>query len=241
MGEGPTVLATDPADGAVDVDRGRGFQVYLDRHVSPRDVHRGHIRVQSGSRSAFLSPWYDPVERVLHAELIGAALEPSVRYRLWVEGIADLDGVPMLDRHQITFETGTDVSGGPVAPAASYDDVRPILDTCAASNCHGGELPVLGLDLSDGPAIEATAIGVVAEQTRVGTQAELPWHGARTLDGLAIIDVIGGVGRPSRSYLMYKVLGDPHAAGTPMPPASPLGAEQLSTLSSWIRGGAPTE
>ena len=87
----------------------------------------------------------------------------------------------------------------------------------------------------------STAIGVVARQTRVGTQADQVWHGAPTLDGLAIIDVIGGVGRPARSYLVYKVLGDPHAAGDRMPSDAPLSSDELASLSLWIRNGAPTE
>ncbi len=240
-GSGPVVLATDPADEQTGVDRADGFLVFFDRYVSPRDVHRGRVRVQSGSRAAFVSPWFEPVERALRVELIGVPLEPSVRYRLWVEGIRDLDGVRMREAHEVTFETGFAAEGRPEPPAVPFERVRPIFAGCASDGCHGAERPALGLDLSSGEAIARSAVGVVAEETRVGTQAEAPWHGAPTLDGLAIIDVVGGVGRPARSYLMYKVLGDPHAGGDPMPPAARLGAAELSALSWWIRGGAPTE
>lgn len=240
-GPGPTVLGTDPADGDVGVDRAAPFRVFFDRQIYPRDVHRGRIRVQSGTRSAFLSPWFDPVERVLWADNLGGALEPTTRYRLWVEGIRDLELTPMAGRHRITFETGPDADGGAVPESVGFDRVQPIFAGCARDTCHGEARPALGLDLSSGEAIARTAIGVAAEQTRVGTQGEGPYHGAATLDGLAIVDVVGGVGRPSRSYLMYKVLGDPHAAGDVMPPAGSLSSADLSALSLWIHAGAPTE
>ena len=232
-GSGPVVLATDPADAELGVDRASGFRVFFDSLVSPRDVHRGHVRVQSGSRSVYLSPWFEPVERVLHADLLGAPLDPTVRYRLWVEGFRSLEGVPMAERYEITFETGTTTDGSEQPPPPGFEHVRPILAGCASDGCHGAARPAVGLDLSSGEAIRRTAIGVVAEQSRVGTQMEVPWHGAPTLDGLAIIDVIGGAGRPSRSYLIYELLGDSHAGDLP--------ADELLALSLWIRGGAPTE
>lgn len=241
VGHGPVALGSDPTDGDVDVDRAAGFRIYFDRALFPRDVHRGNVWVQSGTRSAFLSAWFEPVERVIYAENIGIPLDPLVRYRLVVEDVRDLDGEPMEGRYEATFETGTSLVGGTARPPVSYADVEPILAGCAVNGCHGGEHPSVGLDLGSPAGIRSTAIRVVARETRVGTQADLVWHGAPTLDGLAIIDVVGGVGRPARSYLMYKVLGDPHAAGDPMPPDAPLSAAELSSLSWWIHNGAPTD
>jgi len=211
-------MGSDPADGDVDVDRAPTLRVFLDRPIYPGDVHRGHAWVQSGVRSAFLSPWFDPVGRVLTAELIGSPLEPHVRYRMVIEDLRDLDLEPMGRPYEITFETGLEATPRPAPPAVGYDEVRPILAGCSVERCHGGDRPALGLDLSSPEGIQETAIGVAARQTRVGTQAGELLHGAPTLAGLAIVDVVGGVGRPARSYLLYKVLGDPHAGGDTMLP-----------------------
>lgn len=243
IGDGPAVVGTDPADGDVDVDRAAGFRVFFDRSIHPGDVHRGTIRVQSGARSAFLTPWFDPVERALVVDQLGETpLAPSVRYRLNVEAIRDLDGARMAERHEVSFETGVSADGDPAVEPPAWAEVAPILRAaCAAEGCHVAPAPALGLDLSSARGVRDTAIGVVAEQSRVGVQGAQTWHGAPSLDGLARIDVVGGVGRPARSYLVYKLLGDPHVAGAPMPPDEALPREQVALISDWIRAGAPTE
>lgn len=238
LGSGPVVLSSAPADGAVDVDRAGPFRVSFDRAVFPRDAHRGNVRVQSGARAALVSVWLEPVDRILEVELLGEPLAPTVRHRLVVEGLRDLALVPMAEAHEAVFETGPRAEGA--APRReSFDRVRPILARCAADGCHGGAAPALGLDLASGEGIQRTAIGVVAEGSRTGTQGDDPWHGASTLAGLARIDVVGGVGRPGQSYLMYVLLeeGAGHAADLVDPPSE----EDLRTLSYWIRAGAPTE
>ncbi len=233
VADGPVVVGSDPSDGDVGIDRARRFRIWFDRQLFPRDAHRGNVRVQSGVRSAFLSAWFEPVERVLHAELIGASLDPEVRYRLTVEDLRDLGREPMDSPYVVTFDTGTSADGGPRQPSPGWDGAAPILAGCATDGCHGGEAPALGLDLGTPEGVRLTAIGVVAQQTRVGIQEDEVWHGAPTLDGLAIIDVVGGVGRPARSYLMHKLLGEAHA--------TPPSLAELSILSWWIRDGAPTE
>lgn len=241
--DGPVVVGTDPADGDVDVDRAAGYRVFFDRNLYPGDVHRGTVRVQSGARSAFLTPWFDPVERALVVDQLGASpLAPSVRYRLHVEALRDLDGVRMAERHEVSFETGVAAEGDPPVDRVGWADVAPILsESCATEGCHASPDPALGLDLSSAEGVRDTAIAVVAEQSRVGVQDGRIWHGAPSLDGLARIDVVGGVGRPARSYLVYKLLGDPHAAGAPMPPEEPLGRDRVALITRWIRAGAPTE
>lgn len=239
---GPEVLGTDPADGDSDVDRAADIGIYFDRLVFPSDVHRGHVLVVSGTRSALVSPRFDPVERALVIENIGAPLDPAVRYRVRVEGLHDLDGAEMAP-HEILFTTGERAEGEVARPPLGFADVAPIFsERCATAACHAAEAPALGLDLSSGPAVAATAIGVIAEQSRTGAQGDDPWPSAPTLSGLARIDVTAGVGRPSRSFLLYKVLGDPHVAGERMPPspAEGLSATELSTLSRWILDGAST-
>jgi len=241
--DGPVVVGTAPADGDVGVDCAAGFRVFFDRSIDPRDVHRGTVRVQSGARSAFLTPWFDPLERALVVDQIGSSpLAPSVRYRLQVEAIRDLDGVRMAERHEIGFETGVAAEGDAPAEPVGWAEVAPILrESCATERCHAGGEPAVGLDLSSAAGVRDTAIGVVAQQSRVGVQDDRVWRGAPSLDGLARIEVAGGVGRPARSYLVYKVLADPHTAGGPMPPDGPLPRAQVAQIVAWIRAGAPTE
>ncbi len=238
LGSGPVVLSSAPAAGAVDVDRAGPFRLSFDRPVFPRDVHRGNVRIQSGARAALVSVWLEPVDRVLEVELLGEPLAPTVRHRLVVEGLRDLALVPMAEAHEVVFETGLRAEG--VAPRSeSFDRVRPILAGCAADGCHGGSTPALGLDLASPDGIQRTAIGVVAEGSRTGTQGDDPWHGASTLTGLARIDVVGGVGRPAQSYLLYVLLeeGAGHATVRIDPPSE----EELRALSYWIRAGAPID
>lgn len=239
---GPVVLGSDPVAGELDVDRSAVFRVFFDRAVYPRDVHRGHVSVQSGTRGVFLAPTFDPVDRVLVLRNAGVPLDPAVVYRLRVEGIRDLDHHTMAAPYEIAFTTGEVATPEPIPEPIGYAQVAPILAGCAIAGCHSADRPVLGLDLSSAEGIRTTAIGVVAEQTRVGTQGERPWHGAPSLDGLPLIDVVAGVGRPAHSYLLYKALGEPHAAGDRMPPETdpPLDAAALRTLSDWILAGAPT-
>ena len=238
---GPVVLASDPANGEDGVDRFRVFRVFFDRPLYPRDVHRGNVLVESGVRGVFLWPRFDPALRELWIEP-GGPLDPSVRYRLRVEVVRDLDRREMAEPFVATFTTG-DIASGPERPApARWEDVAPIFARCAEAGCHGGDAPVLGLDLSSAEAVRRTAIGVPAEQSRVGVQGDEPWV-ADTLAGLARVDVSAGIGRPSRSYLLYKVLGDPHVGGArmPPPPAAPLSVADAARLSRWILSGAPTD
>lgn len=239
---GPAVLASDPADGEIGVERSGAYTVWFDRPVLPRDVHRGRVLLASGGRGVFLSPVFDPVEGSLRLINLGSPLDPEVRYRLRVSGMRDLDGFTMAEPYEITFDTGTAVREA-TPDEVRYADVEPILATCAAAGCHRPPDAVLGLDLSSPAGIRATALNVVAQQSRVGTQADAPYRSVTGLRGLARVDVTGGVGRPSRSYLLYKVLGDPHVIGDRMPPAPApaLDAAALSLLSRWIFAGAPTD
>lgn len=238
---GPRVVASDPFDGETNVDRSRSLRVMFDRAVLPRDVDRAHVGLESGVRNVFLELFFDPVERALHLHH-DTPLDPSVLYRLEVHGLRDLAGRPMSEPFVAAFRTGRRAYGEPEPEPPRWSDVAPIFASCAEDACHGSNRPVLGLDLSSADGIRRTAVGVVAEQSRLGVQEGDPWQGAPTLAGLARVDVVGGVGRPSRSYLLYKVLGESAVWGDPMPPppALPLDATQLRLLSDWIRAGAPT-
>jgi hypothetical protein len=242
--DGPHVVASIPADGDENVDRAATFRAFFDRPVLVRDVNRANVTLTSGAVSAFLGLSFDPVDRLLRAENLGEPLDPTVVWELQILNVRDLDRAPMPETFSIAFTTGVDAIGEAPAPPVSFSSVAAIFtEHCASAGCHVGPTPVLGLDLSSAAAVVATAINVPAEQTRVGVQEADPWHGTSTLAGLARIDVEVGVGRPAASYLVYKVLGDPHAWGSQMPPApgSPLSHAELSLLSQWIGQGAPTD
>lgn len=239
--DGPRVLGTEPADGEeaalLDVE----VRVFFDRPLLPRDVRRGRVSVRSGARAEFLSMWFDPVGNVLTAESLSPPLEPRVTHRIVVEGLRDLDRQRMPEDETIVFRTSNE-AGAPRIALAGWADVAPIFEARCAG-CHGGDDPPLGLDLSSADAVERTAVGVAAVQTRVGVQGDEAWPGASAgLDGLPRIDVLGTVGRPSRSYLLYKIIGDPHASGSRMPPAPEpaLTLAEQQAISRWIRAGAPT-
>lgn len=206
------------------------MRIYVDRWIVPNDVHRANLSISSGERSAFIAPRFDPVDRAILLASAGTALDPDVRYRADIEGIRDLE-LHAIEPFTLVFETA-EVAAGETFDPPGYAEVAPIFAECA--RCHGPPEPVLGLDLSSGQRIRETAIGVAAEEARVGVQGDRAWHGAGRLAGLARIDVASGMGRPSHSYLLYKLMGDPH-------PEEPLSREQLRLVSDWILGGAPTE
>ena len=164
--DGPVVLGAAPADGEGDADRAGPFRVFFDRRLFPRDVNRGRVSLESGTRGSFLALRFDPVDRVL---LVSpqAQLDPATRYRLTLEGLRDLEGRAMASRTVITFETGEDAVGEPPPEAPTWADVAPLFAGCASEGCHVGPAPALGLDLSSGEAVARTAIG---ETSRLSTK-----------------------------------------------------------------------
>lgn len=242
--DGPRVVASDPQAGDQGVDRAVTIRVFVDRPLLPRDVHRGTVSVRSGERSAYVAPYFDPIDGAIVIANLGEPLDPSVVWRARVEGVRDLDRHAMAEPWEAAFRTGEQADGEVPPPPPRFADVAPILSgRCAERGCHGGDAPALGLDLSSAEAARRTAIGVPAEQARTGAQGDRAWHGSSTLTGLARVDVVGGVGRPAFSYLVYKVIGDPHTIGDRMPPSdrAPLDAAELRLLSRWILAGAPTD
>jgi hypothetical protein len=165
-------------------------------------------------------------------------LDPDLEYDLEISGLRDLDGHPTSEVARVSFRTGRTIDASPVEPA-SFDAVSAIFTArCATSGCHVGDA-ALGLDLGSADGVRDTAIAVDASEVRPpvrGTYSTV----APAMTGLAIIEP----GSPARSYLVYKVLGDPHVFGSAMPPPDGEGGEgalsvaEIATLASWIRGGA---
>ncbi len=242
--DGPVVLASSPEAGETDVPRLGPFRVLFDRPLFVRTVHRGTVRVRSGVIDHLLSIRFDPVDReVVAVPLDWTPLEPHVRYRLRVSDVRDLDDRVLASPFEAAFTTG-DAIGEPYVPeSATFAEVAPILAArCADAGCHGTVEPALGLDLSSADGVARTAIGVASRQLPRGTAGSEGAGGALSFSGLDLVRVVGGVGEPAESYLLYKVLGDPHVLGEGMPPASagaPLDDAEIHAISAWIEAGAP--
>jgi hypothetical protein len=130
---------------------------------------------------------------------------------------------------------------------------------CASAGCHsvveGNGPAAMGLDLSSGGAVQATAIGHVAHGTQRGAgAAEADVSSIAFGRAMPIIQP----GDPGRSYLLYKIaasaleektpaaegekdrLREGLVVGMPMPPQvyTPPSADQLDHLVRWIAAGA---
>ncbi len=226
-------LASTPEDGASGVDRDGEIRVRYDRRLAPWTVHRGTVRVGSGPSNAFLSVRYDPVRLEIVARPFSRPLVSNVVYSLFVEGARDLDGVPV-EPFESSFSTGALEGEPPRSGSTPWSEVEPIVMR-ACAECHDENDP-MGLDLSTPQGWRETAFGVPAVQT--GGREAFPERG---LGGLPRVDLIAGAGRPSTSYLIYKLVGDSHILGAPMPPEEPLSVAEIAAIADWILGGAHFE
>ena len=204
-----------------------------DRRLAPWTVHRGTVRIVSGGARAFLSVRYDPVRLEIVARPFERPLVANVQYAIAIEGARDLDGV-LVEPFESRFTTGSQEGVRPSEGTTRWADIEAIvLDACA--DCHDADDP-LGLDLSSPEGWQNTALGVPAVQT--GGREAFPERG---LGGLPRVDLIAGGGRPATSYLVYKMLDDPHVIGERMPPDEPLDVAEIAAIADWISGGARFE
>jgi hypothetical protein len=97
--------------------------------------------------------------------------------------------------------------------------VQPILTSkCATQLCHGSTPPAQNLDLRVGASYRAM-VGVNSTQC-TGTKLVAP-------------------GDPNNSYVIWKIKNSgPCLLGGRMPPAAPLSAANMSTITAWIEQGA---
>ncbi len=218
---GPVIVGVDPGEGAVTV-RNPTFRVAFDRPLAPT-WPVGSVIVVSGPRRFSLDLRADPVTRTL--EIAPRNLPPDAAFRLELRGLVDLDGRAMADDVVVHFRT-TDALAEAARPIG-WDEAQPVLSACAT--CHGPERRVLDLDLSSAEGVAATAIGVPARQVSASATAGL--------FGLARI-----VPRsPSRSYLVWKLSGDPHVPGSALPEHDAISLDDARVLVGWISAGAPLE
>lgn len=241
LSEAPWSFEVEPAPGASGVPRRPVITVQLDRRVLPQGVGNGVWLASGGTRPA-VSVEYDPLDRALHLQPLYPLLSQTA-YSVQVEGLEDLEGRRQPKPYVVAFATGDDAERGAGLPVASWQDIEPLLlERCAVDGCHGGSDPAAGLDLGSPGGVEDTAIGVVSRRSRAGTLGPEVPRGVGTLAGLPLVDRVAGRGRVGSSYLLYKVLGDPHVLGQAMPPQGPsLDPSEVALVRDWIRGGAPTE
>jgi Bacterial Ig-like domain len=232
-------LESLPADGAVAVAHGQRVVIRLDRRLLPRSVSPASVRISSGAVSVATRVRLQPVWGELWIDL-ERPLDPEVTYRLEVEGLVDLDGHVLAEAYSARFRTGLDAGAEVEQPELAPGAVLALLRTrCATVGCHAGPAPALGLNLEDHAAITKTAIGA-ASRFAQGNVHDESVRGAFTLAGLRIIDIVAGRGQAATSLLIYKLLGDEHVPGAPMPPdAVPLNRQEAELVSTWIEAGAP--
>jgi hypothetical protein len=165
----------------------------------------------------------------------------GANYVVTLVDLVDLDGNALDEPLQLLLS--------PVASERepiAIPDVAQVLDVfaehCASASCHGSTEPAAGLDLASTEGLGRTAIGRPASQ--VASFNQLAPLAAAGLIDLPIVDAQGTSQSASRSYLVYKMLGDPHVLGEAMPPqgeGEPPSAVQIALVANWIRHGAPLE
>lgn len=238
----PWQLSSSLDDPTQDVALSGRITVQLDRCIAPRTLGHASVRVRSGAITAAATYSFDPLAREIWVDIADAApLVARTTYLLEVDGLVDLDGQAQPEPYRVAFQTG-DALGAPLpnVPIEVPGILSLLADRCASTECHGGAQPIAQLDLSSAAHIERTAIGRQPLRA-LGALGDEGARGSPWLNGLRIIDVVSGRGDPATSYLIYKVLGDPHVLGEPMPPdGQHLSRAEIDALSNWIRAGAPT-
>jgi hypothetical protein len=240
-------ISSSPKAGAQGVKRFGPIWIEFDRRILPHSLQTGSLELKSGEVRTRYQTLLDPVSRTIHLQLNSRfPLEPEVTYRLAVDSLTDLDGVSQDEPYEIYFRTGTELGEAESIPQVDWPTVEPVFSaSCALATCHGSKSPVLGLNLSSAAGVAQTAIGARSRQLPSDLISAEGARGALSLAGLRIIEAQWGVGQSASSYLMYKVLRDPHILGDSMPPpdssVQPLSKRELTALSHWILSGAPTD
>lgn len=225
---GPQVVSVTPASGSANVSRAPEFVVVLDRPVGPRGFGAESVAIWSGERRFPVRLSVDPTTRSFTV-VPRSILPPDVGFRLELQGFEDLEG-RAAERTEVRFATGTSAVSTP-SVTATWAQASAVLANCA--RCHGGDAPVLGMDLSSAEGVRTSAIGVPAVEVGAGD----PVGVGGGLLGLSRIEP----GAPERSLVIWKLTGDEHVPGDPMPPDAPLDQAAVQVLVAWIRSGAPTE
>lgn len=200
--------------------------------------------VTSGPFNVFGGVRYDPARREVRFTPNAPDLRAGLQYVFRVRtGVTSWDGVALAEALEVPFVPDGRATVSPTPVPTLRGDVAPLLAArCGRASCHGGDAPVMGLDLSSAEAIARTAVGVVARETANGRNA--PDYTDPRWGAMLRVDPgdAPAQGRPEYSYLLYKVLGDGPITGARMPPdGAPLDARDAAMLSDWIAAGAPRD
>jgi hypothetical protein len=219
----------------------------------------------------FLRPSYDPVKReITYRQPAGQApLITNVQYELSVfaavqdtdNGIRSMEGIPLAAQKQVNFAVAAN-PGGQVPPpdvlsTADHYCTQPdptcldpttcpravsvILGSCALSGCHtskGDASAAEGMELGTAYGLLTTAINHVAHETETGEAASTAQpDSARFGRSMPILDP----NVPGESYLVYKLLANPHTPLVlPFPNPSSLDeAPEITRLRSAVVVGMP--
>lgn len=230
------VTLADAADGTRDVSRHSAIRLQFDRRLSPWSVGRSSISVVSGDIGEFVFPSFDPVTQQLSIRP-ARSLIAGLNYVVTLDGLVDLDGNALAEPMRLLVRAA-DIEPPPAREPVTFAEVAPLLtQRCASAACHDANTRAGAVDLSSADAIAETV------RDRPSLQAASPNVGNHQLasSGLFDLPVVDGQGTPasvSRSYLIYKVLGDPHVLGEAMPPDAALDANDIALLADWIATGA---
>ncbi len=232
------------------------IELALDRYLLPRTGIRQSVRFRTAGsgRPLFLEPDYDPIERVMIYRPLTELLTDTV-YTLDIlvpddesedgdrNGLRAFDQAPLVEGPvplSLSFRTRP-VRGPtppPPPPTPTCEEIQEIFHNgCAFGGCHGPcadgaaadacSGPAMGLDLSTTTGWRTTAIGRVAHETEIGPRGGITLQNpSRFGVEMSIIDS----GRPSNSYLMYKLLVnrmsyvDASGEAVPAAPTSPASA-----------------
>lgn len=237
-----SILGVEPSDGQTNLPVSLTVQLYFDALLDPATLSSESVLVRSGALNLAVSSYFDPVRHAVvirpmetasvsffagYREFTRYYIETKKIYGLWGQAAPDFTS---------WFETGDDLLESTAMAQGTWQEVRPLLQArCASLGCHAPSNPVLGLDLSSAEGIAATALNHKPKQLPMSKLfAAMP--------DMSIIKIEAGVGDPARSYLLYKIIGDMHAAGDPMPPnPPPLSIQEQQAVSDWVAAGAPLD
>jgi hypothetical protein len=233
-------LSTVPAAADSALDRQARIILQADRMLLPNSVNRSAVALRSGA----VAPWVDlrlePQLRQVWITWRGA-LESQTVYELSVTGLTDLDGITQPKPYREFFATGTQAGTRVTDPTIDPQQVLTLLrQRCARAGCHDDAHVSSKLNLGSPDGIESTArnraCALFVDTGRPPPRGSL--YSAAPL----ILDANVNHGDPARSYLVYKLLGDEHILGDPMPPAGEAGLEnsEIQLIIDWIRAGAAT-
>ena len=232
----------DDGEPSITIPRWGPIRVQVDRRLSPASVSRTTVRLVSGTVGEFVFPSFDPVRGELLIEL-SRPLAVGAFYALSLSDLVDLDGTALGSPVQFLFKVvPADAPTAPDPMVRPAEVVAMLANRCATGGCHDTSVHAASLVLDSSDGIALTALGMPSRQAvSPGATARA---GSPGLVGLSIVDPERSSASPSRSYLIYKALGDSHVLGEAMPPPShsgPLTQADLLDISRWIAAGSPLE